>query len=60
MNDDPSNGYEAVAARFMKLRGQSRIGLDVVMEWARALSPGAAILDLGCESGAPDAKKVAC
>lgn len=55
MNDDPSNGYEAIASRFMQLRGQSRIGLDVVMEWARALPPGAAILDLGCGDGMPNA-----
>lgn len=50
---DPSNGYEAVAREFIRLREQSIIGRATVRSWARSLRPGAAILDLGCGSGVP-------
>lgn len=51
--NDPSNGYEAVAAEFMSQRGQSTIGVAAVRAWARSLPPGASILDLGCGHGVP-------
>lgn len=50
---DPSNGYEAAAAKFMSLRTSSTIGATAVGDWARALPPGAAVLDLGCGHGVP-------
>jgi len=53
---DPSNGYEAVATEFARLREASKIGVRVVESWARALPTSAAVLDLGCGSGVP----VAC
>ena len=52
-NDDPSNGYETVAAEFMHVRERSAIGVATVRQWARSLPRGAAILDLGCGSGQP-------
>jgi 2-polyprenyl-3-methyl-5-hydroxy-6-metoxy-1,4-benzoquinol methylase len=52
-DDDPSNGYEAVASEFMRRRGQSSIGVATVRGWSRALQPGAAILDVGCGHGIP-------
>ena len=51
MVDDPSNGYEAAAARFMAAR--SRIGVDQVRAWARALPAHATVLDIGCGYGVP-------
>ena len=50
-SDDRSGGWEDVAARFIALR--SRVGVATVRAWARSLSPGAAVLDLGCGSGVP-------
>jgi SAM-dependent methyltransferase len=53
---DQSNGYESVAAEFLAGRGGTQsagIGVKTVGEWARNLSPGAAVLDLGCGSGRP-------
>lgn len=37
----------------MSRRATSAIGAATVREWARTLSPGAAILDLGCGHGVP-------
>lgn len=51
--DDPSNGYEAIASEFMRRRGESNIGAATVRSWARTLSSGATILDLGCGHGIP-------
>lgn len=50
---DASNGWDAVADKFIAAREQSRIGVTVVREWARHLPRGAPILDLGCGSGIP-------
>lgn len=51
--DDPSNGYEAVASEFMRRRGESSIGVATVRRWSRALQSGATILDIGCGHGIP-------
>jgi SAM-dependent methyltransferase len=51
--DDPSNGYEAVASEFVERREQSSIGVATVRTWARSLPSGASILDLGCGHGVP-------
>lgn len=48
---DPSNGYEAAAARFVASR--SRIGADEVGAWAGSLPRGASVLDVGCGHGVP-------
>jgi cyclopropane fatty-acyl-phospholipid synthase-like methyltransferase len=48
---DPSNGYEAAAARYMASR--SRIGAAEVRGWAQSLPPGASVLDVGCGHGVP-------
>lgn len=53
VDDDPSNGYEAVAAEFMENRERANIGVAIVREWARSLPSGATILDLGCGHGVP-------
>lgn len=53
VDDDPSNGYEAVAAEFMDRRERADIGVAVVREWAQSLTPDAVILDLGCGHGVP-------
>jgi SAM-dependent methyltransferase len=52
---DASNGWDAVATDFMLRRASSAIGLATLQQWATTLPAGAAILDLGCGSGAPNA-----
>jgi SAM-dependent methyltransferase len=49
---DPSNGYEAIARSWEATRSAT-IGVAVVLEWARGLPVGSAILDLGCGDGFP-------
>lgn len=49
---DRSNGYEAIADDFVRAR-RSGIGPRVVRAWAKRLTPGAFVLDIGCGSGIP-------
>lgn len=55
-----ANGYERVAAEFLARRGKAGtsggVGTSHVRTWARSLSPGAEVLDLGCGSGWPITK----
>ncbi len=51
MEVDRSNGWEAVAARFVAER--SLIGAATVRSWCRDLPAGASVLDLGCGCGVP-------
>jgi SAM-dependent methyltransferase len=53
LDPDRSNGYEAIARDFIAARDRSNVGAGHVREWARSLSPGAAVLDLGCGHGVP-------
>ena len=55
---DTSNGYENIAARFIKMRGQSihGIGVSSVRNWTQTLLPGSSVLDLGCGTGIPISK----
>lgn len=48
---DTSNGYEAVAEEFMRVR--SPHGLAIVRNWAASLPPGGSVLDIGAGSGEP-------
>ena len=53
---DRSNGYEGIAAEFLRGRGSTPstgIGARAVGNWARTLPRAAAVLDLGCGSGLP-------
>lgn len=50
---DPSNGWEAVAPRFIQEGRNSRIGVTVVTDWVNQMPPGGALLDLGCGPGGP-------
>lgn len=52
LSADASNGYEAVAEAFMSHRSAST-GVAMVRRWTEDLSPGAAVLDLGCGHGVP-------
>jgi 2-polyprenyl-3-methyl-5-hydroxy-6-metoxy-1,4-benzoquinol methylase len=55
MLEDASEGWDAVAARFIALRSDS--GAALVRKWAAShLAPGAAIVDVGCGSGVPIAQ----
>lgn len=54
MTPDPSRGWDAIAQDFIAAR--SDLGADIVRQWATQLPPGAAVLDIGCGSGAPVAE----
>jgi len=53
-----SNGYEDIAAIFIKNREQAvqGIGASSVRDWAKTLPANATVLDLGCGTGIPVAK----
>lgn len=53
--EDRSGGYESRAEEFMRRRDPA-IGVAAVRAWARKLPPGAAVLDLGCGHGVPNAE----
>ena len=48
---DTSNGWEAIAKEFMRLR--SSTGLALVQKWAASLPRGGAVLDVGAGFGEP-------
>lgn len=50
---DRSNGWERVASEFIASSRSSRVGVEIIRKWARALPEGAAVLDLGCGPGSP-------
>ncbi|MGA7107644.1 MAG: class I SAM-dependent methyltransferase [Terracidiphilus sp.] len=55
---DRSSGYEAVSAEFVARRGRgtdrsTAIGVTEVRNWARTLTPGSSVIDLGCGPGFP-------
>jgi len=47
---DKSNGYEEIAAHFMRAR-RAHIGPDVVRDWAQEFPSGAEVLELACGHG---------
>jgi SAM-dependent methyltransferase len=49
---DRSNGYECIAAEFIRARSAT-IGVKRVRDWAKSLPRGAAVVDLGCGPGFP-------
>ncbi|MFT4055321.1 MAG: class I SAM-dependent methyltransferase [Novosphingobium sp.] len=55
MGTDHSEGWEAVADRFIEIR--SDVGAELIRSWARSnLPPSGSILDIGCGSGIPIAR----
>lgn len=58
---DGSNGYEAIATRYISGRGTrsfvgDAIGASVVKTWAASFPAGAIVLDLGCGPGEPSTR----
>ena len=52
MNEDLSNGYEAVAEDFIRVRSQMT-GLATVQNWMAHLPKGGTVLDVGAGPGEP-------
>jgi SAM-dependent methyltransferase len=55
---DLSNGYESVSEEFLARRGNNgtrsnAIGVKEVRNWAKAMSRGSSVIDLGCGPGFP-------
>jgi 2-polyprenyl-3-methyl-5-hydroxy-6-metoxy-1,4-benzoquinol methylase len=48
---DPTNGWEAVAAEFIRDGTLSTVGVARIREWCRSLPPGTDVLDIGCGPG---------
>ncbi len=55
---DESNGYESIAKLYIQGRGRAvnGIGASTARTWARTLSKGSVVLDLGCGTGIPVTK----
>ncbi|GGX67396.1 methyltransferase [Litorimonas cladophorae] len=51
LTQDFSNGYEAIAERYMAVR--SRSGRALVQNWAETLPQGGSIIDIGAGNGQP-------
>ena len=49
---DKSNGYEALAEPFMRIRNR-HIGPTTALEGSRSLASGISIIDIGCGAGVP-------
>lgn len=58
MAEDMSNGYEAVADDFIRLRHDSLTGHNIVRRWTASLSRGGSILDVGAGFGYPVASSL--
>lgn len=52
---DESNGYESIAALYIKGRGRAinGVGASTAHAWAKTFAPGCVILDAGCGTGIP-------
>lgn len=50
---DSAAAYETHAREFLRNRDSSPIGSQVVDSWARSLSSGASVIELGCGGGYP-------
>jgi cyclopropane fatty-acyl-phospholipid synthase-like methyltransferase len=53
MSDDSASSYERHARAFLSARDRAATGTDVVERWARSMSPGTEVLEIGCGGGYP-------
>ena len=53
MSDDSASAYEKHARAFLSARDRTTTGTDVVERWARSISPGTEVLEIGCGGGFP-------
>ena len=53
MSDDSASAYEKHAGEFLSARDRSTVGAEVVKRWARSISPGTEVLEIGCGGGLP-------
>jgi cyclopropane fatty-acyl-phospholipid synthase-like methyltransferase len=53
MSDDSASAYEKHARAFLGARDDTTTGADVVKRWARSMSLGTEVLEIGCGGGFP-------
>lgn len=53
MSPDSANAYEKHAWEFLRARDPSTVGAEVVKRWARSITPGTEVLEIGCGGGLP-------
>jgi 2-polyprenyl-3-methyl-5-hydroxy-6-metoxy-1,4-benzoquinol methylase len=53
VNMDSATAYERHAREFLRQRDASKIGAEVVGEWASSLHRGASVLEVACGGGVP-------
>ncbi len=53
MSDDSASAYEKHARAFLSARDRTTTGTAVVERWARSISPGTEVLEIGCGGGLP-------
>jgi SAM-dependent methyltransferase len=53
MSTDSANAYEKHARAFLSARDRSTAGAAVIKRWARSMSPGTEVLEIGCGGGLP-------
>lgn len=53
MSSDSASIYETHARAFLGARDRSTVGTEVVKRWARSLSSGTEVLEIGCGGGLP-------
>jgi SAM-dependent methyltransferase len=53
MSGDSAGAYEKHARAFLNARDSSMTGAAVVERWARSMSPGTEVLEIGCGGGVP-------
>jgi cyclopropane fatty-acyl-phospholipid synthase-like methyltransferase len=50
---DSARAYELHARKFLEARDRSRVGAEIVAQWAGSLAPGTEVVEIACGGGYP-------